>query len=232
MMPGGTSRIRLSIAKAIVAYSAAVADLPLPLASPYDTALLAALDVEGKILRAVEALGPIAGRDVAVVGAGPRELAQLAELGGRVTEIAAATGNEDAPTAALADESADVVAARWTGYRAARSDDLADADRVLRPDGRLLVVHDYGRDDVSRLRGELPEYGWSRRDGPFLTSGFRIRVIHCFWTFPDLDAAREFLRGAFGAAGGALAETLKRPRLSYNVGVYHRTRGGDLAAPT
>ena len=48
---------------------------------------------------------------------------------------------------------------------------LAEVDRVLRPDGRLLVVQDYGRDDVCRLRGELPEYGaWSRRDGPYLAS--------------------------------------------------------------
>ena len=37
-------------------------------------ALLGALDVEGKIARALEALGPLAGRDVVVVGGGPREL--------------------------------------------------------------------------------------------------------------------------------------------------------------
>jgi hypothetical protein len=204
----------------MVAYSAAVADLPFRVAAPYDDALLDALDVEGKIPRALETLGPIGGRDVADVGAGPRELAQLSELGGRVTDVSASS------MGSLAAETFDVVTARWSAFRGADADEVADADRILRPGGRLLVIHDYGRDDVSRLRGDLPEYRlWSRRDGPFLAAGFRIRVIHCFWTFADLSAAQEFLRGAFGAAGEAVAATLKRPRLSYNVGVYHRTRG-------
>jgi hypothetical protein len=110
--------------------------------------------------------------------------------------------------------------------------ELAAADRVLRPGGRLLVVHDYGRDDVSQLRGDLPEYAdWSRRDGPFLANGFRVRVIHCFWTFDSIEAARAFLGDAFGAGGVALGGHLRRARLSYNVAVYHRTRGDRAAAP-
>ena len=73
---------------------------------------------------------------------------------------------------------------------------------MLRPGGRLLVVHDYGRDDVSRLRGDLPEYGpWSRRDGPFLADGFKVRVVHCFWTFDSTRGAAAFLDAAFGDAG-------------------------------
>ena len=60
----------MRIRRGIVAYSAAVADLPLTLPDPYADALLGALDVEGKIPRALEALGPLAGRDVAVVGGG------------------------------------------------------------------------------------------------------------------------------------------------------------------
>ena len=82
---------------------------------------------------------------------------------------------------------------------------------------------------TSRLRpSDLPEYAtWGRRDGPFLRGGFKIRVIHCWWTFPDLDEMRSFLEDAFGAAGSALAATLRRPRLSYNVAIYHRTRGGE-----
>src|SRR5262245_33048977 len=220
MMPGGISRIRVSMASGMVAYSAAVADLPFPLAAPYDRDLLAALDVEGKIPRALDALGPVADRDVAVIGPGPAELAELAGLGARLTE--------GLPPAA---ESVDVVVARWSAFRGVEPDELAAADRVLRPGGRLLVVHDYGRDDVSRLRGELPEYRlWSRRDGPFLSNGFRIRVIHCFWTFADLEAEQAFLHGAFGAAGDALVATLKRSRLSYNVGVYHRDRGASEGA--
>ena len=127
--------------------------------------------------------------------------------------------------------SADVIVACWSAYRAPCPDEVAEADRVLLPGGRLLVVHDYGRDDVSRLRGDLPEYGtWGRRDGWYLKNGFRMRVIHCFWTFESMDDTQAFLVDAFGATGAALGATLKRPRLSYNVAVYHRWKDGVAPA--
>jgi SAM-dependent methyltransferase len=214
----------------IVAYSAAVADLPLELPAPYADALLAALDTEGKIQRALETLGPVAGRDDAVIGGGPVELARFEAVAHELTPFAPAT-EPGSLRMRSPDASFDAVVARWSAFNGVDSRDLAEADRVLRPDGRLLVVHDYGRDDVSRLRGDLPEYRlWSRRDGPFLSVGFRIRVVHCFWTFPSLDDAAAFLTGAFGEVGAAVAATLKRPRLSYNVAVYHRTRGDGAGA--
>jgi hypothetical protein len=211
----------VSIAPGIVAYSAAVADLPLRLPASHAELLKAALDVEGKIPRALDALGPIADRDVLAVDPGPDELRRLADLGARVTATETLTGGS-----ALTPESADVVVSQWSAFRGVDPGELAAADRVLRPGGRLLVVHDYGRDDVSRLRGDLPEYRlWSQRDGPFLSAGFRIRVIHCFWTFPELGDAQAFLRAAFCDAGEPVASGLRRPRLTYNVAVYHRTRG-------
>lgn len=203
-----------------------MADLPFTLGAPDLAARLdAGLDVEEKIPRALEALGPIAGRDVLVVdGDGGRRAAQLADRGARVRSLPAASPGQ--PLAA-ADGSADVVVGFWSAFRAPASEEVAEADRVLRSGGRLLVVHDYGRDDVSRLRGELPEYGaWSRRDGWYLTNGFRMRVIHCFWTFDSIDVARAFLDEAFGERGREVGDTLKRPRLSYNVAIYHRSRGG------
>ena len=96
-------------------------------------------------------------------------------------------------------------------------------------DGVLLVVHDYGRDDVSALRpADAPEYRlWSRREGPFLLGGaFRIRVLHCFWTFASIEDACSLLADAFGEPGEVVGSRLKRPRLSWNVGIYHRRRGG------
>ena len=203
-----------------------MADLPLDLGAALADRLARALDVEGKIPRALEALGPVGGRDVVLVdGAGGIRAGQLADLGARVTTVDAVdpTGEQpfDAP-----ESSADVLVACWSAFRGDAPNEMVQAQRILRPDGRLLVVHDYGRDDVATMRGDQPEYGtWSRRNGPFLGRGFKVRVVHCFWTFDSMDDLRGFLGEAFGEAGRTMADTLHRPRLSYNVAVYHRTLG-------
>lgn len=202
-----------------------MSDLPVELDRPLAARLASALDVEGKIPRALDTLGPIAGRDVVLVGAGEAQRHRFESLGGRLRDAEAI--DPTAPSSwQLPAESADAVVSVWSAFRGVNAAELAEADRVLRPDGRLLVVHDYGRDDVSRVLGDQPAYSvWSRRDGPFLSAGFRIRVVHCWWTFGSIDEAREFLGDAFGDRGRAVGETLKRPRLSYNVAIYHRTRG-------
>jgi len=204
-----------------------MAHLPLTLADPRLAARLdACLDVEDKIPRALEALGPVAERDVLLVdGAGGRWEDRLGRLGGRIRTVdrPSATGRLDVPDGAV-----DVVLGLWSTFRGASPTEVAEADRALRPGGRLLVVHDYGRDDVAGLRGDLPEYGsWSRPNGPYLMAGFKIRVIHCFWTFGSLEDTRAFLGDAFGTAGTAVGATLRRPRLTYNVAVYHRSRAGS-----
>lgn len=201
-------------------YSGSVSDFPLSLPVVAHPLLAGHADVEGKLLRALEALGPMAGRDVVLVGGGPGRAGQLAELGARVTEAG------DPRATGLPDASADAVVAFFSVFRGIDPAEQAEADRVLRPGGRLLVVHDYGRDDVSRLQDPgLPEYrAWSRRDGPFLRGGFRVRVVHCWWTFDSQPQAAEVLAAAFGDAGATLAATMTRPRLSWNVAVYHRDR--------
>lgn len=173
----------------------------------------------------MEALGPVADRDVVLVdGDGGRIAAELARSGARVTVVE----QDPAASLGLPDASADVIVGCWSAYRGIDPAEQAEADRVLRPDGRLLVLHDYGRDDVSRLADpDLPEYAtWSRRDGPFLRAGFRVRVVHAWWTFDSVEQARELLSEAFGERGTSLAVELRRPRLSWNLAVYHRDRGG------
>jgi SAM-dependent methyltransferase len=200
-----------------------VADLPIDLGDGLTEQLARVLDVEAKIPRTLDALGPVGGRDVLLLdGADGIRARQLTELGARVA-FAQADGPAriDAPAA-----SADVLVSLWTSFRDVTADAIAEAARVVRPGGRLLVVHDYGRDEVSRLRGDLPEYGLlSRRDGPFLSGGFKVRVVHCFWTFESIEGARSFLDAAFGEVGAGVAQAMKRPRLSYNVAIYHRTLG-------
>jgi hypothetical protein len=200
-----------------------VADLPIDLGDGLAERLAQILDVEGKIPRVLDALGPTGGRDVLLLdGADGIRARQLAELGARVTYAAAdGPAGIDAPAC-----SADVLACLWTTFRGASPAEDTEVRRVVRPGGRLLLLQDYGRDDVSRLRGDIPEYGlMSRRDGPLLSSGFKVRVVHCFWTFGSQDEAGAFLGDAFGSVGHEVAAAMKRPRLSYNVAVYHRTIG-------
>jgi hypothetical protein len=204
-------------------YTPAMSDLPVSLPAELVPAFLAAFDPPAKLVAAIEALGSTAGRDVLVVGAeGGPVFDALRDRGARlVSQPVSAPLRLEA-----ADGSTDVVLGLWSAFRGVDTAEQAEVDRVLRPEGRLLVVHDYGRDDVSRLNAaDRPEYGaWSHRFGPFLSGGFRVRVVHCFWEFDDQAAVAAFLASGFGEAGAAVAATLKRPRLSYNVAVYHRSR--------
>ena len=94
------------------------------------------------------------------------------------------------------------------------------------PDGRLLVLQDYGRDDLTQVRGrERVDHlvARSRRDGWLLQGGFKVHVIHAFWRFADLAEAGALLGALFGTDAATLAATLRRPIVAHNVAVYHRT---------
>jgi hypothetical protein len=204
--------------------------MEMPCAS-LDEAFAAVVDREGKIPAALEELGPVIGQEVVVLDCGRGERArQLQEFGARVTAVEMPAseavlielmrGLSELPGAG-----ADAVVAFWSDLATPGSAFIADAMRLLRPEGRLLIVHDYGRDDVWRLAPDdcVERLAWSQRNGPFLGDGFRIRVIHCWWTFDSVEQARELLSEAFGEAGVELADRMKRPRLEYNVAVYHRS---------
>jgi hypothetical protein len=202
-----------------------------------EESFLRVVDTEGKLTAVLQDLGPVAGRDVVLLDAGRGyRLRQLSEIGARVKPVSfpPACGEADALAivAELPDGAADVVVVPWSELAVPGSAFVAAAERLLRPGGRLLLVHDYGRDDVWSLRPELRDrqVDWSQRRGPFLGAGFRVRVIHCWWTFESIEQAHELLGAAFGEVGVEVAGRMKRPRLEYQVAVYHRSLAAEPAA--
>jgi hypothetical protein len=195
-----------------------------------EEAFFRVVDVEGKLTAALEDLGPIAGREVILLdsGRGFRER-QLAEIGAKVTAVRFADPHDefDARTrmAELPAGEADVVVAAWSELAVPGSAFIAAAERLLCPGGRLMLVVDYGRDDVWNLWPELHarQVEWSQRRGPFLGDGFRVRVIHCWWTFESAEQACSLLEAGFGERGVQVADQMKRTRLEYQVAIYHRS---------
>ncbi len=197
--------------------------------------LLARVDVEERIPRALQELGSLAGRRVLLLDtrADGFRARQLRVLGADVTT----PGTGSAALAELEDGSFEAVLSTWSGVRGSGPNparELLEAERLLVAGGRLLTVQDYGRDDVAALWAdpgrEARLMAWSRRQGPLLAAGFRVRVLHCWWTFRDLEEAAELLEAAFPTTGAAVAAGLRRPRLSYKAAVYYRTAESRRAA--
>lgn len=185
----------------------------------------AAVDPEGKIERALEELGPMSGQRVVLLDSdrGVRT-ARLEALGARVTAVPSMS------VQGLPKGTADALVSFWRPFPGGSDrtlEEIRRASRVLRPGGRMLIAHHYGRDDVSALatreEREREEAIGSQRDGWFLLHDHRIRVLHCWWTFDSLDDARSLLREAFGERAEAVLADIRRPRLSFKVAVYHRT---------
>ncbi len=199
-----------------------MADLPfgLPAGAARD-ALAAAMDREGKVVKAIEAVAAVRDHDVLVLDAAEGRLAgRLTEQGARVRPL------PDVSLSGEPSDSADAVVAAWAGFEAGdqdADDQMGEARRVLRPGGRLVAVQDYGRDDLAAVGAGRSAAGLvgRRRDAWFTERGFKVRVVHAWWTFESVEAARSFLASAFGPAGEQAAASVRRPRLSHKVVLYH-----------
>jgi hypothetical protein len=214
-----------------------VTDHPFPQLEPDASArLAAAFDREGKIPHALDTLGPIRDRDVVLLGGEGRLAALLRDLGGRITTCPLAA------IRALPAASADAVVSCWDGLDVpgtATEERFRALARTLRPAGRLLIVADYGRDDVDRLRPlDDPAEHYAalrRRDMWFADHDFKLHVVHGRWTFATIEEAAAFLIDAFAESGRGVAADLQHPRIAHKVVVYHRAfdkAGREHAAAT
>jgi threonine dehydrogenase-like Zn-dependent dehydrogenase len=106
---------------------------------------------------------------------------------------------------------------------------IAEALRVLRPDGRLVVLGYYGRDDLaSLLEPEVVAHALEatqRRTGWWLRNGFKIKVVHSRLDVSDEATALELLPRLYGDRGRAFLMGPHPSSLELKIGLYHRVAG-------
>jgi SAM-dependent methyltransferase len=213
-----------------------------------------AQDTDGDVWRVLAELVDWTGQDVADIGCGdgfhlPRFAAAARRVVGvephpplvrrahaRVTELPTVevlAGS--AQRLPLPDVSVDVVHARTAYFFGPGCEPgLAEADRVLRPGGSLLIVdldvrhRPYGE----WMRADMPGYDTAEIDAFFDRQGFSSRQVETVWRFADRDDLAAVLRIEFSAkvAARAIAEVAD---LSLPVGyrVLHRRKPTGLLIP-
>jgi SAM-dependent methyltransferase len=208
--------------------------------------LAAAIDPDGKVLAAIERITPIGGKRIADVGTGighyPMLLARrtgrtygiesdpslLAEARRRADDAHQPNIRivEGAPTALpLRDGAVDIVLSSQIDPDDASLPAIAEARRILRPGGRLIVIGHYGRDDVSALlEPEVVAHimeATQRRTGWWLRNGFKIKVVHARLDLGDTETAHELLPRLYGDRGQAYLMGAHRLSLRLNLGLFH-----------
>ena len=208
--------------------SARVADIPFELSAPLAQRLRAAVDLEGKIPRALETLGPLTDRRVGFfdVPAGPLARHDLRpRVRGRPDPARRAAARSTGRTSRSTRSSS-----LWSGFRGVDAAALAEVDRVLRPGrpparrprlrprrGQRARRPRRARSTASGAGARARSSGAAgSRSASSTASGRSARSRR-----PRRSSARRSGSGAT-AAGAAL----RRPRLAWNVAVYHRWRGG------
>lgn len=190
-----------------------------------------AQDADGTLWRAVAEVAPVDSLDVLDVGCGsgfhlPRFAATARSVLGvephqplvdaareRTADLAGVGVRcgfaEDLP---LPDRSVDVVHARTAAYFGPGCErSLAEAQRVLRPGGVLVVVDLDGSRSAygAWMRADLPRYDPAGVERFFDAQGFTLRRVLSRWQLPDRDTLAAVLGIEFSpeVARRALAQT-------------------------
>jgi SAM-dependent methyltransferase len=207
------------------------------------------IDPGRKVLAALERITPVSGKRIADVGTGIGHYPMLlARRTGRTYGIesdpalleaarqragAAHQPNirivEGSPIALpLRDAAVDLVLSGVIDPDDAALPAIAEAMRVLRPGGLLVVIGYYGRDDVAALlEPEVVAHALEatqRRTGWWLRNGFRIKVVHAQLDFGDEETAQELLPRLYGDRGRAYLMGPHRTSLELKLGLYYRAR--------
>ncbi|MGI8659030.1 MAG: class I SAM-dependent methyltransferase [Candidatus Limnocylindria bacterium] len=211
----------------------------------------AAIDPDRKVLGALERITPLGGKRIADVGTGIGHFPMLlARRTGRTYGVEAdpslrAEAQRRAAEAhqpnvrivegtaislPLRDGAVDVVLTSLIDPDARFIPAIAEAERVLRPGGRLIVIGHYGRDDVSALlEPEVVAHtaaATRHRTGWWVRNGFKIKVVHARLDLSDLTTAHALLPLLYGDRGRAYLMGAHGTSLSLKLGLYHRVRAG------
>ena len=209
----------------------------------------AAFDPDRKVLEALERVVPLSGRRIADVGTGighypmllarrtgrtygvesdPRLLAAARRraVASHQPNIRMVEG--DIGALPLRDGAVDIVLTSRIEPEDASASGIAEAMRVLRPGGRLVVIGYYGRDDMSTLlEPEVVAHAvdaTQRRSGWWLRNGFKIKVVHTRIDLSDASLAHELLPRLYGDRGRAFLMGPRPPMLRLNLGLFHREK--------
>jgi SAM-dependent methyltransferase len=207
------------------------------------------IDPERRVLDALERIVPLSGKRIADIGTGighypmllARRTGRTYGVETRPALLAAARNRADASHQPnirivegggehlpLRDAAVDVVLSgeiepddRWLPA-------ITEALRVLRPNGRLVVIGYYGRDDLaSLLEPEVvaqARHATQRRTGWWLRHGFKIKVVHSRIDLQDEAAASELLPRLYGERGRAFLAQPHPLSLRLRLGLYHLAR--------
>lgn len=203
-------------------------------------------DPDRKVLAALERIVPLGGKRIADVGTGIGHFPMLlARRTGRTYGIESdpdllATARQRAAAAhqpnirivegspehlPLRDGAVDIVLSGEIDPDEASLPAIAEALRVLRPGGRLIVIGYYGRDEVSALlEPEVVAHARAatqRRSGWWQRHGFKIKVVHTRLDLADEARAAAVLPQLYGDRGRAYLMAPHPLSLDLKLGLYH-----------
>lgn len=209
----------------------------------------AVIDPERRVLAALERITPLSGKRIADVGTGIGHYPMLlARRMGRTYGIESDPALLDAARTRadashqpniriiagepehlpLRDGAVDIVLSASIEPDDSSRAAIAEAMRVLRPGGRLVVIGYYGRDDVAGLlEPEVVAHALQatqRRTGWWLRNGFKIKVVHARLDLGDDLTAHELLPRLYGDRGRAFLMGPHPTSLELKLGLYHIER--------
>ena len=202
-----------------------------------------AIDPEERIPAAMQVAAPLEGQALLDVGAGVGDRTIVyARLAGHVYALepdpralpilrgrcksAGATNVTVVPGSVesipLEDGAVDVAYATWAYFFGPGSEaGLREVERVVHPGGHIVVVQNYGRDELSQLwpPNEAECETWPPW---FQEQGFACQVVDTVWRFRTIDEALAVLEFLWGEGARTHVLQQEKTEFGYKVAVYHR----------